>query len=190
MNLTELFIGVTLENHLTQLRNKMVEEISKLEAKQVQETPPAELGERVAKRYQVKPLSLYDDKKYVRESGPTYAATTTNSIHLTIPYEGDAQLFRLKPNGMLKPPEPIRADVISDVITLPYSRPDFDGKALREIIERDVEIIKKNVGLANKQVQSFNEAIVETARSMLRDRQDAMLKRKQFLNELGIPVKE
>ena len=88
-------------------------------------------------------------------SKPFYMKGT--EITFFVPYDGDGNLFRFRPNSFtLNPP---RAQVNQGELAFAYTRLDHDAEAAKREFESDLASIQSYLQTQRNQVKQYNESI-------------------------------
>src|SRR5690606_18060873 len=100
--------------------------------------------------------------------GPTYVSGTSISVH--VPFDGDGQVFRLRPSTFsLSPP---RATIGRNEVIVTVSAPadSLNAEELRRQIEGTITEIQTNLDRARSDIDSYNSSLPGTARALLERR--------------------
>lgn len=119
-----------------------------------------------------------------RGSGRRHAAGTRYVV--TIPYEGNRSLFRLRPStysfGSLT------ATIGTDSLVFAYERLPHETSNLRVEIKRDLDSLKKHLGRVASDVSNFDERIRTTAEHAIEARRKRLHDAQATAQQLGFPL--
>jgi hypothetical protein len=118
--------------------------------------------------------------------GPVYREGNENVI--AVPFEGDAEFFRIRPNRYgLNPP---RAEIGKGELLLRYVRMDHDAAAIKRESEQTIKEIKDHLSWLQEAVAPYNRQLEELVRSDVRQRKDRLLKDANMAEAIGLPMKK
>ena len=188
------------------LLKKVLQAIGELEADYALKASVTELEQFFVEQAEVTPLVLHTDDYCIEDQSgikidvsrdparfivPGYRAEVPGTrLEIAIPYEGDPQLWRLRPSTYSVSGWP-EINVQSDRVILTITFPDdsVDQAGLKRRIDSEIESLQKAVGTIQSDVERHNESIpTQIANAIDKRRQIAQATSKAVAG-LGIPIK-
>jgi hypothetical protein len=118
--------------------------------------------------------------------GPIYREGNENVV--AVPFEGDAEFFRIRPNRYgLNPP---RAEIGKGELQLRYVRMDHDAAAIKRESQQTIKEIKDHLSWLQEAVAPYNRQLEELVRSEVRQRKDRLLKDANMAAAIGLPIEK
>lgn len=111
-----------------------------------------------------------------------------NSITIGIPYEGDKDLFYLRPSTF-STIFPIGVITNSDLL-LTYKGVNLTSDQIKKDLDSDIKLIKEYVEWSNKDIQPFNGNLKNYLRDLFAHRKEKLLKDLNLVSSLGIPLRK
>lgn len=200
-----LFCRGDLDATLRQQTSLVREKVEEIPMAQFVNAPDDEIVENVVQRLEVLPLLLNfdqmtqsavetsvdvsgDPRRLIFGDGPCYVP----GIQLTvcIPFNGDAGLFKLKPNQWRMSGFP-RANIYTDreeleiILTMPLDL----AESLKAKVESEVESLRFYVGAQASQVRAYNSELPNVVRQAVSGRRQRISKLDGIVASIGIPLK-
>lgn len=130
-------------------------------------------------------VSADPERSFIDRLEPYYVPGRSVTYHL--PYSGDQVLLRLGASTYtFNPP---RADLVGNEIRLDFTYPSGKKPNIKSEIEDVVGSIAQHLGWQQADVKEFNDALLGEALALIRARKNRVLEDREFLGDLGIPVK-
>lgn len=119
-------------------------------------------------------------------SRPHYVTGT--AIDFTMPFNGDAGMFKVRPNtyGSMPP----RAAIDGQNIIVTVQGQNLSADQVRQSIDRTTGDIKKYLEWQQQDCCGFNSSIGETARALIEHRRTKLLNDQNLVAALGFPLKK
>lgn len=161
-------------------------------------TPLEDLVEEFADNYQVVPIVLdteakfssgaMDAKLYVEDFGRSVSVEGTR-ITWSIPYTGDSNLFRLRPQtwGTTVPRGRINTRNSTIEVSL-LGRSPIDPAQAERYFTNSIEEFQRYVSWQNKQIEDFNTSLGDHIRTALTQRKNKVLADRQLDESLQVPL--
>lgn len=198
-----LFAGNHLSDALRAQERKMAEAAQEIPADHALARSTEELAAELVERFRVEPLDVdwdgktvshrdtkvdvtYDPRRFIDPSeGPVQLPGTSVTYH--IPFQGDADLFKLRPSSMttVLPHANVTGNEVQITVTAPIPVPPTLGSALEEEIKR----LQQYVAWANADVARFNGGLEAAARTAAQRRREKVLADQELIASLGVPVR-
>lgn len=117
--------------------------------------------------------------------GPFMVPGRIVTYHL--PFDGDQVLLRLRGSSYsLNPP---RALLVGNEIRLTFTFPSDKRPDIRSEIDREIANITQNLGGQRAEVLEYNEQLRGDALQMIQARKNRALEDREFIGDLGIPIR-
>lgn len=127
----------------------------------------------------------HDPNRVFFGPGPHYVHGLEVTYHL--PYAGDMELFKCRPNQYtLNPP---RAVIDRKELRFPYDRANKDVASTKPEFDRDVETIVRWIGWVNAQIDDFNKSLEQKAKKAVAERRGELDSAKSGMEEIGLPIR-
>jgi hypothetical protein len=182
-------------------------EIDALDNQYVLKASPTELEDYFIERVTVIPLVLHVDQRHI-ESQQTVAIDVTRDfrravmpgrravvsgtrLDIAIPYEGERNLWRIRPSMFSLSGYP-EIDVHDDRVVLHFSFPDDsseDQQRLKTEIENEIKYLAETVANQRRDVDQHNAAAPDRVRARLKNNREKALAATNVVSALGIPIK-
>jgi len=200
-----LFNDGSLYDWLQARLQQAVEEASSIPADRVLGMPEADLLEELVERYRVEPPVLHLDRRYtpgaqdVRidvsqdpqlaiwdRTRPYYVQGTRYEVR--IPFEGEAELFRLRLSPFTNVFPFGRVEGQELVVWYEASADSLDPQRFEQEINRNIQLIHKYLQWVEKECVEFNRQLEQQLEGAIRRRKEKVLKDRQLEAYLRIPV--
>ena len=127
----------------------------------------------------------YDHNRVFIGPGPHYVDGLEVTYHL--PFSGDPDLFKCKPNRYnYNPP---RSVLRPGELTFPYDSADRDVAGTKKSFDDDLTTIKEWLGWQARQIAEYNASLVDRVRNAVIARRAELSKTQWDLQALGIPIR-
>ncbi|MGI8757543.1 MAG: hypothetical protein ACR2MB_17130 [Acidimicrobiales bacterium] len=193
-----LFSADALDAALDIHREKAAEFIRRIDPDRILSTPVEDLVDEVLEEFLVDPIELQVDRR--SSPGVKDAPVTVEGygrmievpgprVELHVPFDGDAELFKLRPNPYtMNPP---RVEVRPGVLVAAYEgRAPLDHAAARATLERQVSDVQECVGRQRNAIDPFNAELPHLARQAIESRRQKVLDDRQLEEFLDVPLQQ
>lgn len=202
-----LFNDGSLYDWLQDRLQQALEEANSISADQVLDIPEADLLKEMMERYQVEPPVLHlnlqytrgaqdvridvsqDPQRVIRDRTRPYHVQGTR-IEVRIPFEGEAELFRLCPNTSTINFPVGRIESQELVIWHEAPSDSLDPQYFEQQIRRNIELIEKYLQWTKNDCIRFNWQLKEKLNIAIRRRKEKVLKDRQLEAYLRIPIQQ
>lgn len=199
-----LFAGNSVGDVLRAEHRRLRDFVLALDANAVLATPIEDMLDRVVAQFEIACPALRRDKEYspgatdVRIDvtgdfrratfgpGPHYVAGTKFSLH--IPFDGERDVFFLRPNPFsMSPP---RATVTGQELVLTVQAPadSLDPAAMRRQLDEQLGQIDTHLERARVEIDQYNAGLRDAARGLLEQRRQKVLADRALEEHLAVPV--
>ena len=127
----------------------------------------------------------YDHTRVFFGPGPHYVDGLEVTYHL--PYSGDPELFKCRPNRYTY--NPPSALLRPGELTFPYDSANRDVAATKKSFDEDLTTIKQWLGWQASQIAEFNASLEDRVRNAVIARRAELSKTQSDLQALGIPIR-
>jgi hypothetical protein len=184
------------------LPDRMREEIASLEAQRVLTSSIEDLCDYFVKKYFVEVPELQKEKTIADQqekeidmshrlggydSSPGRHYVKGTEIVISVPFSGDAELFKVRPNTFTY--NPPCGEVRDQTLILRVSGIQLDAKVVRGQIDAELAQIEGWLSTLRSNVEPYNTAIRENARQQLEARRTKLLADQNLVSELGFPLR-
>jgi hypothetical protein len=202
----DLFSAGDLREALEAAKTRLREEVLNAPEDYLLNVDLDEWVRQLAETHSIEPLVLKRDEMYFEDLGevqvdvrydhflraisdlsrPAYVAGRAVELH--VPFSGEAELLRLRPNmfGPILPRGRIENFEIVKYYSWPTdtARPDLDGEA-----NQFLNAMEQWIGWSAGSVASYNDEVAVIARQTIVDRRRRVLADHAHLDDIGIPVR-
>jgi hypothetical protein len=205
MAVENLFVKGELRSLLENQHKLIQREVDTLDENYLLNISEGDLIEQLVKKYTIIPPSLKVQDKYslapkeididvsrdflrdIRDrSRPFYIKGT--KITVVIPFEGEHELFRFNPAIVMG--TGLYAEILEHELRLEYQVTRHDPDSLSRNIENDISRIESYLSRINNAVDSYSASLGEYVQSVVKRRKDKLLKDRDLLSALNIPIKK
>lgn len=199
-----LFTGADWHSVDRHQRQKMVEEIEKVDPDRLLNTSVDDLAFYFSEKYKIDVPALdeenltvdqrekqidvsRDPNRYTTDrSRPFYI--TGSEIEVEIPFTGEAEAFKIQPNPYtLSPP---RASVRGNLLTFAIVGTNLEAAQVRAEIERTVREVQSYLSNLRNNVAGLNGQLQGVARTAIEARRNKLLANRNTVASLGFKMKE
>ena len=121
-------------------------------------------------------------------SQPYYIPGT--AIEITVPFIGDAEIFRFRLPAYELNPSPPRGNVKGMTITFFITGADLVPNDVRREIDNTVDRIDSHLTCLRGKVEIFNNKLDSIVRRFIEQRREKLLANQNLVESLGFPLKE
>jgi len=189
------------------LLERTVREIDSLENEYVLKASPTELEEYYVSKVTVAPLSLDADNHYIEGQKGTQldvshhfdrvvfpgerAIVKGTTLHIAIPYSGDANLWRIRPSTFSLSGYP-ELEIRDDVVVFACTFPDDSAnpERLKGEIQNNIKSLGETVSKLRRDVDNHNRTAPQTIRSAIAQKRAKAQSAVGAVAALGIPIKQ
>jgi hypothetical protein len=202
-----LFSGAEIFAALEHQKVQLKERVQSIPANKLLNASEHDLIQSLVEEFELEVPVLKDEERYLAQAGremridvsgdlghgatwirqgPVYREGNENVI--AVPFEGDAEFFRIRPNRYdLNPP---RAEIGKGELLLRYVRMDHDAAAIKRESQQTINEIKNHLSWLQEPVAPYNRQLEELVRSHVRQRKDRLLKDADMADRIGLPIKK
>jgi hypothetical protein len=126
-----------------------------------------------------------DPSRDFSRPGPHYL--TGSRVVVAVPFEGDPQVFALRTNPWTS--NPPRGDVASGRILLTFEGLSLSPEGVKNGIQSAIDNIEQSLRWASDQIARHNAALEALARSAVQARRAKVLKDRNLVESLGLPIR-
>lgn len=131
-------------------------------------------------------VSRCPDRFIIGRSGPAYVSGS--EIEVEVPFDGDPDLFGVKPTKFnLSPP---MAEVRGNILVFRYKVTDIDTQGLKRKINdklREIDFYLRNL---DTNAKAFNDTIASIAEQTIEQRKSKILRDRNSLADLGFQIRQ
>jgi hypothetical protein len=187
------------------LIQKTVAEIESLDNEYILKASPTELEQFYLNKVTIEPLTLHTDQYYIENrvgvkadvsgdirrdtfGGPAFVQGTR--LDIAIPFEGDLQLWRLRPSPFTFWSYP-EINIRDDLIVFSYVYPDdtANAEAIKSKVDQHVTHLADVVGNLRRAVESHNQEAAAAIRAALARKRERARAALDVVSSLGIPIR-
>lgn len=128
-----------------------------------------------------------DVKQSVRGYSDRMVEVPATRLVVHVPYEGERVFFFLRPSSFTY--NPPRADISETEVVLTFEDRQLNGERVRAQIDHDVGEIERWLSWSREMAERHNASLLDTALSAIRQRKEKLLRDRQMVAGLGIPVR-
>ena len=189
------------------LVEKICQEIDALDNQYVLKASSTELEDHFIEKVTVTPLVVHVEEQHIESQRTVQmdvshdfrravlpgerAIVPGTQVDIAIPYEGDRQLWQIRPSTFSLSGYP-KLDVHDDRVVLHFSFPDDspeDQQRLKTEIERSIKFIAETIANQRRDVDRHNVTAPEEIRARLNAKREKALAATNAVSALGIPIK-
>jgi hypothetical protein len=170
------------------LLNTSIEDLCDYFEKKYQvNVPMLRTDEMVADQHETKIDVSHDYNRFIRDrSSPFYLSGT--AVEVEIPFEGDADAFRVQPTTYtLSPPY---GETRDGVLVLSVQGTDLTADAVRVQVDKALSQIQSYLDTLRKDAQGLNGQLRAIARGAIEKRREKLLADRRLVSGLGFKIKE
>ncbi|APW64312.1 hypothetical protein [Paludisphaera borealis] len=194
-----LFNTERLYDFLLQRQRRMSEEVIAMNRDEILKMSEEDLCNYLVDRYSVQPPVMNVDAKEISDDRPIQVSRPSmwndgrvfqvpaQLLVLSIPFEGDAQLFQLRPSSYST--RHCSAQVTHNEVQLRYEVTSNDKDRLENNINQDVGYLQSNVAQIQKDVAEYNHQLPSHVRQAVTSRKQLLLEQMNLVAGLNIPVR-
>lgn len=159
-------------------------------------TPMEDLIELFTQRHRVEMVSIDREGVAIQQHGEVavprndFGREYTGQVHgvaFAVPFNGDADLFRYRGSAWLSIYP--RAEIGRGELTITILSEKPDGAAVKQKLDRELELIRQFLTGVSPMVSEYNQRIVNEVRIRLEARKKRVLERNNLVTSIGVPVR-
>jgi hypothetical protein len=205
-----LFSKGDLSNLPASCQKMVSEKVENISKDQLLATPEDDLVEHVVSSLLVEPLTVYcddhmrssqtettvdvsgyPDRAWPREDGPCMVSGIR--IEVTIPFTGDAQLFKIRPHsfyfGALPSGQVSSNREGGGSIQMVFEFPtDENENRIKQAVQGQLDRLKSVIEAQRQYIDAFNTQLPELARQAIQARRARLARHEKILEHLDIPI--
>lgn len=189
----------TLQNH----EKKITEDVERYDGNKLLNTPVEDLVRYFEEKFRLEPLAILEDQIstdqqetkldisqdrdafFMYQDGTREVPATAVSFFL--PFTGDPQLFRLRPNSFsLSSP---RAKIQGNDLVFTFVSRDSNGESIKTAFDRQLREVKQYISSSCSNVTAFNGSIRSIAQGAIESRRQRLLRAANTQASLGFPMR-
>lgn len=204
-----LFSTYDLSTVLENQQNLVDKEILEIPENQFMRLTEQELIDHLKSEYEIVPLTIYEDQKDMEDkevqvdvsndfgrdvrnrSCPFYVKGI--QINIMIPYSGDSNLWRCKPNIFDFNPPHATMDEKNSRIILSFMYPNDEIAIKKKVLDGlsdRLKSINKYISWINDNVNQFNAGLESKIKYLFLNRCEQINKKRDLIKSLNIPLKQ
>jgi len=198
-----LFVNLELSRVLEGQKARILEHINSLDGDRLLNTSLEDWCTYYEQEFRVDPVILQEDQahaeqnevqidvsqdqsRFIQDRSRPYHVTGTR-VSLTIPFDGDAQIFRCRPSTYS--PNPPRGSLNGTNLVLSIDALDHDAKKVKAELDRALAQVRDSLKYAGQEVETFNKSIRALAKGRLDARHLKILNDRGLVEAIGFPLK-
>jgi len=151
------------------------------------DVPSLRENEIVADQNEVDIESHYQRRARFDRSGPSFIKGT--KIEITIPFDGDAEVFNIQPSSFTYILTAPITEVRGQLLILRIQGRDLSQESVQDKIQSTISSINSNLNNLRKDVSGWNSRINNHARQQIENRKKKLLADRNLVASLGFPLK-
>lgn len=206
-----LFADFELSDSLRANQEKIKEQVDNIPKDQFLATPYDDLIEYVINQNTIDPIVLYEDRisasepseckidvsrdpqRFIRDPSRPYYIDG-HEITVEIPFSGDHNLLRAKPNtwSSIFPTGTVTQgrDGLGKIIITFRQPHDADPRQIKSALDSNINTIKQYIGWSKVQVEAFNQSLPDIVKQAIDFRSEKLKKHNSISDIIGIPLKQ
>lgn len=199
-----LFREGDLQGTLDARRNTMLREIDSYDSDRLLNTSPTDLAEYFASKFRIEPVEILRDSITVSQSETSVDARGLHDrvvvdhsrpvpipaivVTLDVPFSGDPIILRCRGStfGTVLP----RAHLTGQRLLISVTRTHHDGDSIRRHLDRELDLIERNLGWNAQLVHPYNNSLEENALRRITHRRERLLANRNLVANLGFPLSQ
>jgi hypothetical protein len=176
---------------------KLLDDVQRWDPSQLLTQSESEIAAHLAEKHTVHCPELRRDQMYadepadvkqqVRAYSERMVEVPATRVVVHVPYDGERDFFFLKPSTYsMNPP---RADVTETEVVLTFEDRQLDGERIRGQLEHELAEIERWLAWSRKAGEQHNASLLDTALSTIRQRREKLLRDRETVAGLGIPIR-
>jgi hypothetical protein len=205
MKSKRLFAQVDMFSVIEHQKQEAAKRVQKIDPGYLQTTSEDEIVGQIVSEFRLDVPVINDDKIYVAEHGeaqvdvsrdfnrhipdrgrPFYVTGIKTTI--AIPFEGDAELFKVMPNSYTNSRP--SGDIVGKEIRLTYSQAEPNAAAIKNAYTKTVQEIKQYLDWQRPSAEEFNKEVEALVRQRILDRKNNLTCSAGMIDSLGLPTKK
>lgn len=198
-----LFANLELSKVLEGQRARILEHVNSLDADRLLNTIVEDWCSYYEQEFLVNPIALHEDQahaeqnevqidvsqdpsRFIRDRSRPFNVPGTR-VSLTIPFDGDAQIFRCRPGTYsLNPP---RGRLDGQNLVLSIDVLDHDAQKVKAELNRALAQVRDSLNYARQEIEAFNKSIRALAKGRIETRRQKILNDRGLVEAIGFPLK-
>ena len=199
-----LFASGELAEAIIQRGDELRRQVARMPKPELLETPTKDLCDLLRAELEIQVPVLLEADTYVEPGeahvdvigslvpgshyGGTHRPLSAHLVEVAIPFEGDGQLFKLRPStfGTTRP----QGEVREQELRMSFDTEHHGSQAVKSMIDAWVADIKKHLGWLQRQAVEFNDGLHFIARQAIEDRKRKVMREEELVASLGFPLKK
>jgi hypothetical protein len=186
---------------LEQKLARILSEIEELESGYVLKASPTELEDFFVGKATIEPLTLHTDQAHLEDQSVTKvdvtgdfsrgfepgerAALAGTRLRIAVPFDGDPQLWKLRPSIVGGSSPPIEVDKDRIIFSIDFIEVERSRDQIPTQFEGSLETLQQGVGLSHADVATYNRSLAARIRIALETRRKRALAALSVVEGLG-----
>lgn len=189
---------------LMQAEAALKQEIETYDDQKITSASADDLVEAIVEKFQVEPLTLRENETTTEQKqtaletrripdgrflyGDHQPTISASAISFFVPFEGDRQLFRLRPSTFtLSPP---RAAIRGNDVIFTFTTHALDAAEIKREFENQLRQVQSNVAAQRSNIDAFNVAIRTSAQARIDARKERVIQGQRAVEAIGFPTRK
>ena len=199
-----LFKEVDMFSVVEHQKRQAIEAAMKVDSGRLQQLDEEELVSQIVKKYTLDVPVIQDDKIYIADYGEAqvdvshdfnrhiidrtrpFYITGTKTI-IAVPFEGDAELFKVQPNSFTFTRPAGR--IVRSELHLTYTQSKPDSEAIKREYLKTVQEIKQYLDWQRPSADELNSQLETIVRQRISERKQKLSAGAEMIESLGLPVR-
>lgn len=192
-----LFLEESLKMFFENRKSKLKEEIYNFGEDYILKVSEEDLIKSLVEKYTLVPPVLKMDEKHLLEPKEIDVRTYDDDqsgiqkgtlIVCVIPFEGDQELFHHVPSRCIAGLPQAEIDI--NGVHFHYATTSHDSESIQTRINKDIQDISFYLTWVRNDVDNFNSSLESYVRGLIKTRKDKLLKDRNLVSALDIPIKK
>lgn len=205
MKSKRLFAQVDMYSVIEHQKQEAAKRVQKIDPGYFQTASEDEIVGQIVSEFRLDVPVINDDKIYVAEHGEAQVDVSRDSNRhipdrsrpfyvtgikatIAIPFEGDAELFKVMPNSYTNSRP--SGDIVGTEIRLTYSQAEPNAAAIKNAYTKTVQEIKQYLDWQRPSAEEFNKELEILVRQRILDRKNKLTSGAGMIDSLGLPTKK
>lgn len=190
-----IFSKYFLSDFISSFRKGLINEVDKLEI--TDSVNVDQLKERLQAKYTIQPLVLKDvipsEPIESHEDRPDIFGSGTFKmkvfkISITIPFDGNHELFYCSPSTSFMVSLPEAARINSNNVSATITLEELDTNKYNQKVETIISVLSSNLPRINAEITPWNNAVGNYIQQLLEQRKGLVSKKFDFMEKIGLKV--
>lgn len=190
----QLFWSQDIRNLVEGQKQAAIEEITKYDENRLLNTPTGDLVRYIFEKYSVEVPVLDLERKNAKSREVTYdisdygsrLSVTGTCISLTIPFSGEATMFRFRPTSWTTSPP--RGQLSYQNLVLEITGRQLTSEAVRNDFDKQIAEVQKYLDWQRATIDQFTTELEAQAKNTIEARKQKLLADRELLAGIGFPI--